>query len=227
MVERGAGPVRCGVAGSAILRESDRGVIGTGGFLIIGQMASNALRGPVDVVAVEVALRARHGQVRPGQLEAAEVVVEGGILPRRGGVAAIAGGREFGREVIRVGGRIVIGHVTAGALRRQDLGETTGMALRTVERRVSAGQSERRELGVIEFRAAPDVHAVATLAGSRDLGGDVIERRGGLVVGEMAGDALRAQSGIYTGSRAVMAIVAGRERVRANQRKAIVVLLNG
>jgi hypothetical protein len=79
---------------------------------------------------------------------------------------------------------------------------------------------------VIEPGAGPHVHAVAVLAGERQLGRDMVEGRGGLVILEVAGDAFRAQPGIDSGRRSTMALVANRHCVRADQGKSVIMVAN-
>ena len=54
----------------------------------------------------------------------------------------------------------------------------------------------------------------------------MVQRYGALVVLKMARDALRAEPGIDSGGRSVVAIVAGGNCVGANERKSVTVLLN-
>ena len=79
---------------------------------------------------------------------------------------------------------------------------------------------------MIESGALPEVHAVASFAGCRQLGRHVIERRCPLVVLKMAGHAFRAEARVDTGRRAEMALVAGSRGMGAQQGKAVVMLLD-
>ena len=76
VVESGAGPIGRGVAGSAVLREAGRRVVGTGGFLEIGQMTSHALLRRPRKYSVHVTLCARHAGMRSGQGETAQAMIE-------------------------------------------------------------------------------------------------------------------------------------------------------
>jgi hypothetical protein len=89
-----------------------------------------------------------------------------------------------------------------------------------------AGQCKCRELPVVEPRPLPPVHAVAVFAGDRQPGGLVIQWSGCLIILEMAGHALGAQTRVESAGRAVMAVVTGGGGVSADQREAVVVLLN-
>ena len=78
VVEGGAGPIGGGVAHSAVLGEAGRRVVGTGGLLEIGKMASHALLRGAGEYSVHVTLGARHAGVRSSQRERAQVVIERG-----------------------------------------------------------------------------------------------------------------------------------------------------
>ena len=93
MVEAGARPVHGGMARRTILRETGGYMVGRGGLLEIRQVAAHAGRGNRGEVPVHVALRASHARVRPGQLKAAQAVIESGVLPARRVVASLAGRR--------------------------------------------------------------------------------------------------------------------------------------
>ena len=164
--------------------------------------------------------------MRAGQREAAQIVIECRVLPTCSGVAAIACGGELTGQMVGVRGPIVVGQVAPAALHRQGGREAAGMTLHAFQTGVRSRQGERRELCVVELRAEPDIYAVAGLAGDREIGGRMVQRLGGLIVLKMAGDALRAQAGIDTRCRAMMAIVASRHRVGADQREAVAVFLN-
>ena len=78
VVESGAGPIGGGVAGSAVLREAGRYVVGTGGLLEIGQMTSHALLRRPRKYSIYVTLSACHAGVGSGQGETAQAVIERG-----------------------------------------------------------------------------------------------------------------------------------------------------
>ena len=67
---------------------------------------------------------------------------------------------------------------------------------------------------------------MAGVAGCRQLGCHVVERRGPLIISQMAGHAFRAEACVNTGCRAEMALVTGSRGMGAQQRKAVVVLLD-
>ena len=58
VIEFGAQPLRCGVAELTSLREAGCDVIGTGGGLVVLQVAGNAIRADVGVIAVRMTLEA-------------------------------------------------------------------------------------------------------------------------------------------------------------------------
>ena len=85
VIELRALPLCGGVADRAILRELARHVLRIGRVLEIGQMAPHALRRSAGEDSVDVALRALHRSVGPGQRELGEhAVVEFGPLPLHG-----------------------------------------------------------------------------------------------------------------------------------------------
>src|ERR1035441_6273809 len=83
VVERAAVPVGRGVAASAVLREAGCRVVGARGFLEIGEMASHALLRSTREDSVHVTLGAGYADVRSGQWESAQTVIERGVLPTR------------------------------------------------------------------------------------------------------------------------------------------------
>jgi hypothetical protein len=64
------------------------------------------------------------------------------------------------------------------------------------------------------------------LAGDRQLRHHVVQWRGTLIILEVAGDALRTESGIDSSCRSMVAIVAHHGGVGAYERKPVAVLLN-
>jgi len=226
VIECGAGPIGCGVAGSAALRETGRRVVGTGGFLEIGQMASHALLRRPREYSVHVTLGARHGGMRSRQRESAQAVIERGALPVGSGMATLATGGELAGLVIGIRRVIVVGQVARDALRRRPGEDSVRVTLGALDHSVRPGQWEAGELRVVEAGAGPDVNVVTALAGDRQLRRHVVQWRGTLIVLEVAGDALRAESGIDSGRRSMVAIVAHHGGVGADERKPVAVLLN-
>lgn len=92
---------------------------------------------------------------------------------------------------------------------------------------VRARQSEARELIVVEPRILPYRHLVARLTGGRQIGRDVIQRRPGLIVLEVARDALGAEPDVDTDGGTFVAVVASSYCVGAKQREPVVVIADG
>jgi hypothetical protein len=69
---------------------------------------------------------------------------------------------------------------------------------------------------VVEVGARPDVNVVAVLASDWEFRRHVVQRCGALIVLKVAGDALRAEPGIDSGRRSMVASVAGGGGVGAN-----------
>lgn len=226
VVERGAGPIRGGVAGSAGLRKAGCCVVGTGGFLEIGQVTSHALLRRSRKHSIDVTLSARHGGMRSSQRESAQAVIERGALPVGGGVTTLATGGELTGLVIGIGRAIVVRQVASHALRRHPGEDSVRVALGALDGGVRPGQCEAGELRVVEAGARPGVDVVTALAGDGQLRRHVVQRCGSLIVLKVARHALRAQSGIDSGGRSMMAIVAHHRGVGANQRKPVAMLLN-
>lgn len=151
VIERGSGPCGGRMAGVTGRREASRLVIGVGGPIVVGGMATIAGRWQRRVVVVHVALRAGHvRRVISRQRECRGVVIEGGARPirgRPGSVASIASCREAHgrvRRVIRPGVvRLVAGNACcARQTVRTRWAEGGVVALGALQRRVRALQSK-------------------------------------------------------------------------------------
>ena len=118
VVETRAGPISGGVAGSARLREAGRRVVGSGGLLEVGQMTSHAFGRRPREHSIHVTLGAWHADMRSGQREGAQAVIERGALPGGGGMTTLATGGELAGLVVGIGGFLEIGQVASHALRR-------------------------------------------------------------------------------------------------------------
>jgi len=77
MIKRGRRPGRRVVTDFALLREARRSVVRIGRSVEILQVATDACRHGKVVVAIQMALRARHAHVCPGQGEPGLRVIEG------------------------------------------------------------------------------------------------------------------------------------------------------
>ena len=121
------------------------------------------------VIVVYVALCASHGRVSTSQREARSRVIECCSRPRCGGVALLTRLRESRCHVVRIRRSLEVLQVTTDASRigAGQVVVAIHVALRALQRRVSAGQ---RETGrrVIERRVIPRSSVVALLAGLRE-----------------------------------------------------------
>lgn len=91
------------------------------------------------VVVIHVALRARHGDVRPGERECGVVVIERRSRPRRSVVTGGACGWKAGGNVIGIGCPRVVCFVAGIAISRHRCVVVVRMALRAGHRDVRAG----------------------------------------------------------------------------------------
>ena len=121
------------------------------------------------VIVVYVALRAGNCRMRPSQRETGRRVIECCSRPRCGGVALLTRLRESRCHVVRIRRSLEVLQVTTDASRigAGQVVVAIHVALRALQRRVSAGQ---RETGrrVIERRVIPRSSVVALLAGLRE-----------------------------------------------------------
>ena len=129
VIERSARPLRRRVACGAILREACCAVIGIGRLLIVRQVAGRALRRGPGVLSVQVALGACGLNVRAGQLEPRQAVIELRPLPVRSVVATGTIRRELAGGMVRVLHRLIVRNVAAIAIpaRRRERRRLCGM----------------------------------------------------------------------------------------------------
>ena len=126
------------------LRHSSGDVIRVSGLLEISDMASGALRWRASVASGGVTLHALDAQVSTGERERRLVVIEVGAAPGSRVVAVHASLRNAGSRVVRAGGLLKVGEVTAHALRRSGGIVRRSVALCTGNRDVGSGQRELR-----------------------------------------------------------------------------------
>ena len=157
--ERGLGVIEgrakpCGrrVTQRAIRREPSGHVVWTGRRVVGRQMACRTGPRIQGVVIVDVTLRTRCGQMRPGKYKPRLGMIERCRLPRRCGVARVASLREAGCHMIGVRGLVVIRDMTARALSWQGQVVIVHVALRALGGKVCAGQ-RKCSLGMIKSRA--------------------------------------------------------------------------
>ena len=174
VIERGRHP-GCGVvAGVAGLRKPLLRVIRIVRVLVILQVARDAsLYGQV-VIVVDVALRAGHRGVRPGQRKPDRIVIESSRNPRGRGVALLTGLRKCRRDVMGIGCALEILQMATHAGRGRAFVLFFDVALAALQRGVRARQGVSGRLKMVEIHARPVVHAgMALLAGSGETRGGV------------------------------------------------------
>jgi hypothetical protein len=142
----------------------------------------------------------------------------------------MAGGAGLRKADLRVvgivGGGVILG-VAAHTVGGRALEASPGVTGLAVQLRVRAGEREAGEARMIELGAQPGVHAgVAHLA----VGGELqrhVGGVGGLLVGsQVAAGALGRQALELAGGRALVAVIALQDGVRAQQGEAVLVLLD-
>lgn len=194
VIEAGIGPGRCAVAAFASLRHAGLHVVGIRGALEVLQVTRDAGGIGQVVVPVDVTLRALQGHVRTGQREACLGVIEGGIRPRCGSVAALAGLRHARLYVIRVVGSLVVLEVAGHAGGISQVVVPVDMTLRTLGSDVRSGQ-RKTGLGVVKRGVGPRGRIVTGSAGGRNSGLRVIGVGRALKVFHVARNAIRGSAG--------------------------------
>ncbi len=191
VVELGVVPVAGVVAFLALEREPCRSVVGVGAVVVVA--VTGGAVGGCALVAVGVAALTVENEVRAGQSEGGEVVIELGPLPAVGAVAELTLERKSGRRVVGVASVVVVTAMAGRAVGGR-VGEAVRMAVVAFEREVGAGESEGSSI-VVESGGVPAVDAVALLAGGREACHRMIGIRGALVVVEVAGNAVGGRVG--------------------------------
>jgi hypothetical protein len=189
VIERRRLPRRRCMAGLARRREPSGNVVRVRRPLEILQVAGDAGCVRQAVVVVDVAGRARHAHVRARQCESRLVVIKCRRLPRRGRVAHLAGRRNAGLRVIRIGRCVEIVDMARGAVGGKVRVIVVHMAGGAGDRRVRARQWERR-LAVIKCRRLPRRRRMAGLARRWEPSGNVVRVRCPLEVLQVAADAI-------------------------------------
>ena len=189
VVERSRGPIRCAVAHVTGGGESRRRMCWRIGAVVVRLVARNArgIGASQGVVAVHVALAARHREVEARQHKSSGRVVECAATPVGRGVALIASLREARLRVVWSRGALVILEVALDAGSARQVIRVVHVALGAGQTGVEPGQRESSGR-VIPSRGGPVGRTVALLTSLRKTGGGVRRRIRTLVVGRVATD---------------------------------------
>jgi len=228
VVELGSLPLARTVTDRTIGGKTCRRVIGVGGLLIVSEVARGTIPGRAGVPPIHVALRARNGGVRAGQLE----LGEGGVVEFCPGPACHRMAqhtilREASTHVVRILRRSEILQMATDTVGAGPLEFSANVTHDAVQLRMHACKRETRESSVIEGRPEPGVHGVALLASSRQSRRAVIQHhclQEGLSV---AGNAFRRESLELAGGHAFVAGITGDRGMRAHQGEAVLMLAHG
>ena len=211
------------------LRKSRGSMRGIFRIVEIVQVATDAIAGSAMEIPAHVALRTRQGHVRAGQGEAGE----GGVIEHRSrpGIRVVALRtrlRKAELRVIGIGGRVEIFQMAGDAVRRRPLEMAAGVTGGAIQASMRSGQGESAKLRMIETGALPGVHGgVALVAGGGETGRLVVGRLGAHVRPHVTTGAVRRQALELPGRGALVARTALEQRVRAHQRKTILMFSNG
>ena len=148
--------------------------------------------------------------------------------PGGGAVALCARLRESDLEVIGILGAVIVLEVTADATGRRALELAPDMARIAVQGGMCAGEGKAGESQVIEGRSCPRIHRpVALLAVGREVQGHVTGRFRTGERSHVATDAIGGQPLELSDRGAFMTGLAIRDRVRSDERKAVLVFADG
>jgi len=228
VVERCIQPSSRRMAARTIGRETTLDVIGVLDAFVVPHVASVTVRASPGKSPAHMARRALHADVGAGQLELRQsAVVELRALPAGRTVATRAIPGEARLDVVdaRRGGEVP---GVAPETVRGDAGiASAGMAGAAFQAGVRAIDLEMGELGVIEFPQAPTVQSVALAAIEREAGCLVVDGARLLIILQVAGGTLSVQAGILRAGGALVAGIALRHRMRAEQREPILMRTDG
>jgi hypothetical protein len=185
VIEGGPQPRRRRVTRLAGRGESCGHMIRIGGSVVIRLVTRIAVRGGSGELTIDMAARARNGDVRARQGKAGGAVIEGGGRPGRGVVANLALMRESRRLVIRIVRLVVIPEMAGDAGCVSNLEIAAHVATGAGKLHVRTGQRKSR-LVVVEAGRRPGRRAVADRAILRKTCRDVIRIGSFLIVGEVA-----------------------------------------
>ena len=215
VIERGRSPAVHAVAARARRGEGGRHVVRVLGGLIVRLVAGEAVGGRARVLAAHVAAGTGHRLVPAGEGEPGLAVIEGGRSPGVRGVAGEAGGREAGRDVVRVLGGLVLGLVARDAVGGRARVLASHVTLGAVHALVGAREGESGLAVVGEGRGPPGVDVVAGVALGGESGRDVVGVLDRLVVGLVAGEAVGGRPRVlptHVATSAVHLLVGSGER---------------
>jgi len=215
VIEGRAFPLRGGMADIALGGEARRRVIGIRSFVEILQVTARAVLRHSPELAARVARCARHGGMRAGEFELADVVIELGVLPVRGRMTGVALGGDVALRVRRVCGLLEVRQVATRAINGRALESVVHMAGGTLHGLMRAGERERSAV-VIERRSLPTDIRVTGGAIVRESRGGMRRVLRGAVICHVATEAI---GGSACEAPAHMTGDARETRVSAKQRK--------
>lgn len=167
MIEYRVTPGDRGVANQTVSGELGLYVVWIRCAVVILHVASAACAAGQLVVIVHMALGALEICMSVGEREPHRVVVEICGLPCAGAVAQLASLREVQRNVIRIGGFLVIREMATYARCRSALKSVSGVAGSAFQVRMHPRQCEPRVFQVVEPDAVPIVETMTLLACGR------------------------------------------------------------
>jgi hypothetical protein len=217
------GGVTCPAAGW----ESGNNVVRTGRALVSRLVARIAICGSARVVVVYVALGAWNTYMRSGQRKSRVVMVERRWDPGRRSVANVALLWKSCGYMVRIGGASVVLNMARHASCRRALELASEMARRAVQLGMHSGQGVSGQFQMIKFGAEPSIDCMTLLAGRRESSGHVTGSSGVLVGLRVTGVALEGKTLELSNCCAFVACVAIKRRVCSDQRKPVLVVLNG
>lgn len=154
-------------------------------------------------------------------------MIEFHLRPGNGIVALLAGLRESRLDVVWIRGAVEVTSVTTYTVCRRPLELAAEMACGAFERRMRASEREACHFQVIETGAIPGIHAAVTLqASGRKTGLLVVGRCCLQVVIRVTGAAVGGEPYKLARGRILVASIAVNYRVRSDQRKAILMLID-
>lgn len=182
------------MAGCTGRRDASLLVVRIGRAVVILHVARGTVRVGQIEVSVDVALRTLQSGVRSSQRESHQAVIKTGRLPGAGAVASLASLREIQTHMVRVGRFAEIRQVTPDAIRGRAFEFPSDVTSRALQRGMHPSQRKPCVFQMVKVHPKPVIHVVALFARSRKIRLHVAGPGGLLVVGCMAGIALRCQS---------------------------------